>query len=388
MDKYKYCFLDTKYEGSNHLYLVVLADEYFWDIAYLITDLDGLKNMKNQYITDYSFDSEYLQCYNGLPSVPENEVVIRNKNTLLKITHNQSLFTLLCEGTKNKFLILADAAVESGLFSDGCCEFRKIQYSKSTMSCYCKMVTKSGIFNKMIVTVDKSPVLSPFYFATPRDYQFNNSSCKFIKDTEINGIAYNIWNTGILPLFEDDICLSKPLINKAVNMVERYSAAKVLIYNLVKKLAPYPNDTGKEWIGGSGSYSPRCYVRLKSTTKKFNADAKIEITDYVMKNINAMSLQQLHESLIKSQKFSNLQKFSGAYLASVLDAIKHSENMDIGIAINTLHSIEYSLMLTSMFTYRVCLHLLITKKHLVSYDEGYMIGGGGERDFTFVEEVF
>lgn len=386
MADYKYCFIDVRYRGDTSLYLLTLSDEVFFDTATLITDVEGLKDLEGKYTTDFKIDNDYLQCNSEIADVLQNDLVLKSKDRVIELENEDSIFTFFMEGVRNDFLILSDDAYSSGDFTDGYCKFSKIQFSKGTMSCYCKIVKDNKVFNKMLITVDCSNiVMNSFFFATPRDYDFSNSSCDFKKTMEFKGISYNVWEAKSLLVYENNVCLSYSMINKAVNMLERYRAVRATVNDIYSKFMPESDKM--EWVGGNNDYTPKYYVFLNSSGKKFTATARKDVLNFVMMSLEECNYQEFLQKLGKKKSFSALQRFVSAYVAKLMFYLQDNPDSFVTELTHILNKLDSSIMQISMYLYRVRLHTLVTKEHLVSTDCPIIIGGG-EQNFTIVEEVF
>lgn len=384
MSDYKYCFLEAKYDANPALYGVVLADDNFWKTAKSVVSHDELLSMSDKFITDFKQEDGYLKCSTDTPILELNSIVASQQGKERVTESSVSLFSLLYEGALNKFFIVD--SVDGDCITEGFTSFRKIQFSRSTMTCFARISNSEGVYNKLIVTTDKcNPELHSFSFITPRDYSFSNPYCGFEKVVLVNGKEYNLWSTRNIPVYENCVQMSAPLINKAVQTAERYRAAQAVINDL---LQIFVKKESKEtaWRGGNKSYESVYRVLFKSTGKKFNTAAKNEITDFINSRLAEQSINEI-KSEVMQRSFTPVQKFAGAYMLHVLSCINANPEEAVSTIVSTLNDINRTLFMSELYCYRVRLHTLTTKEHLTS-SEPPVLSGGGERDVTFVEEVF
>lgn len=402
LENASYCFLNATYynnEGEDVLAEVVAANEQFTDISlYRLTIKEFHELSKSlQCCKDFSLDDHYLRCNNYVTRIPLNNVIQGTKEVHLT-NEISSFYTILLTGIKNEFLLVDSEPefCEDGTFryeSRATVQFSSISFSKSTMSVYVPMFNKNGMYNKHLVTLEDGIFVSHnFNFLVPSDFNLSSdlNGCSFVRRVKIENKQYAMWKMHAFSVYDSNIILSAPLINKAMCIRERIRITKGLLndyVNNVYSVLNYPK-IQTPWVGGERSYESTLGVCFDSSIKSLSRKDKDDIIHMCGSEIipNSSNLKEAM-ALLRERKCQYTVSFASAYLLCVMDACRDDVLGIVESSALVRADLNKKLFYADLYLYRVRVASYITHKKLAMSGIPFL-SGGDETDYTFVKEGF
>lgn len=407
--KYKYCFIDTVYEGSGtmpSLYQLVLSDSLFRQLAYYKCSSQHLQEFYHDYVVnpehglvaDFVFEENFLKFNSGVRTVPSNNLLEESND--LEPVNSAGLFTLydlILRGVSQDFCILEDELAESDTIKylgDKVYPFSGIKFAKSTMTVYLAVVNNSTLYHNNLVVLDGGVLtFRPFYFTVPATAPaFQMYGCAFVRAIELNNKKYNLWHAEYLPLYDEDVSfsISKCLINKAICERERKSAA-LRVQKYYKESLFGVNATSKDtlkWTGGDTDRRSFYGVVFKSSISMLTEKECFSIVNTCLTEI-AEDCNDLKEAkaMLMKKDWTTTAKFAGMCLLSVMLSTEGNVVQQLAAVHDMQKFLEECILFADLYLYRVRANAYIKHLHLANGTDP-RIFGANEREYTLVEEGF
>lgn len=402
-----YCFLNNIYcdNAEPVLYELILSDEQFTRTSLFRVSLPELRQVytETKAIKDWYFDGDYLKCNSEIDEVPITDIIAETKGQLISCNSDESsFFEFLRVGESHGYLVVTGNVAKSQGDWDGAeiSPFRRIHFSASTMTSYVQIFSSEGLRNLMLVVINDGVLsMNEFYYAVPEEEVQSIVSDghvfpgQYVCHKRINGAEYRIYNSGMLPIYENSMILSKPLINRAMNCRMRADdvvhAAKRFISGFFSQL-----DTQSEeikWVGGTKDYRTKYGVYFKSARKpasRKSLDSLIQLcVRDIMPKCNSFTeaVQELDE-----QGLNTDGRFIAKMLVAGLFASRDNSGDSMLAGITLLQdTTERSVFYADLFLYQVRVYMYLTQYMFLGF--GYnsrVLAGGCETNSTIIEEVF
>lgn len=388
----RYCYLNAIYRDNseNKYYQFFIVDELFKDISILRTDKDGFDLMMSSDLKkNFKVDNGHLRCNSCrlLTVYPDIEATINKRIRIDK--KYKDLYSLLSYGEEHNFVILEDSC-ETGDVLYGYCytPFRNVMWSESTMSVYTRMVTESGIYNKMIIMMNESHELEfkVFRFAVPIDESgaFEKKfSMESIGNITINNNEYLMYDSGPMMIYDDSVYVSPCLVNKASVMQSKAKGLDKIFRKLIKELTDIKEVSGK-WIGKGNSYKSTFGVYYEADVPRTDSDMVISVVlnSLVKKGIRS---KDLLENEYNRNHLNSLEKLYANRIVGIILNSRNQEEIIDGLRLGC-ECYQRVAFWYGMYLYRVRSLLYYTKKNLcMNY---FMCSGSDEPYSTIINEVF
>ncbi|MEY8333069.1 hypothetical protein AALB53_08195 [Lachnospiraceae bacterium 47-T17] len=407
----KYCFLNSIYceSGMPVLYEMVLSDTYYMDVCIIRVGKDKLKDIYNNTdsVKDWCFEQGYLKCSTEIDEIPISDVVRDTEGMYLDcdVTTN-SFYQFLHMGEQNNYLVVSDTVVKSDGAWSGTevTPFYQIHFSMTTMSCYARIFSEDGLKNKMLVTMEDGVLkMHPFYFAVPENsldsiaQSITNWDKSCLDNKVINGESYRIFESGVLPIYENAMVLSKCLINKAMGARMRANDTVRGLKRFINSVFKALNDDKEEserritWIGGNTDYKSHYGVYFKSSYRPLsNNDLDSVIAMCVRDVINTSSNFQEARVKIENMKLAATTTYFMQVLAAGLLADGVDPDFPIAGVIKMKDINEKNLFYADLFLYKTRIYMYLTKSRFIGKGSfgSRTLFGGCEKDVTMIEEDF
>ena len=395
---YYFCFLDMHYISTaafDDLYELSLTSRHFDKTASVFVNKDKLKEFaESKLITDFRICDGYLQCNPHLPELTINSVIKECENEVLEdFTTGSTFYDLLQKGVENNFILIDNKLDElDNVIEWRITNFNRIQFSQSTMSIYAQIVSQQNeIKNKMIVTRDAGTlVMHPFLFAVPIDVDFDLAGCHFIKNQEIRGSMYRIYQAVDLAIFSKLSLVSKSTINKAMTLRTRYNAIIKILQDFKKDVWHRLNEEPTKeftWVGGTSSYSSEYGVIFKSSIKVPSADDREEFLEFIQRE--RIKNRTSHSDFLlkmKERGITGILENAGKIISIILE---QCENIDHALILlsSTINSLYDDLLYCDLYLFKIRSSLYLGRQRITTASNPFLFGGD-ETAYTIVKEGF
>lgn len=350
---------------------------------------------------DFGIEDAMLKCNPILRKVSVDEKTletIRSCDEMECTTtlEGGSLYKLLKFGLENNCLIVDDDK-KSWDNSYQVTFFRNIHFSSTTMTIYARMYNEQGLYNKMIVTMNKNDgrlVFHPFVVAAPDGVSLDFWCERLNQSVTFNNVKYELWKTEYLSL-GCVVPLANGAINQAAFYAVKYTDGVNICTDYLKSVTDRLDDSATVWSGGETSYAFNYGVYIKSSTttlsrktrsmllSKANTLADVNGTVKVTSNLAQVKFAS---ALINSIGVSGPINFGASVAAKIF---YNSENTAerIAIATSLLHQFATMVFYTKMYLYEVRAYSYLQRYSLVKSTAPQIVGGN-TKEFATITTFF
>ncbi len=294
-DNYNYCYMRsilTDIDNRTRGFCLIFCDNKFKQIGVLNTDVEGLKKIatNTELIKDFSIEDNYLKCDN-VSRMPITSEDLKTFGNLIDCSSYEKTFLDFLEfGNDNNFFIVDKSITELQDYTGvSFTSFRNIEFSQSTMTIYCKLISNDTIHNQMLVALNGQNLeITQFYFAVPISVKLPDwleTFCvKELHECTLNNMEFVLYEMQGMPIYISNMLKSSALINKAATLKVKYRNIIEVIKgfkSVLHTMLGYQGQESKlEWTGGSNSYKSAYGVYLKSSWPFFNKASVSKCVDW------------------------------------------------------------------------------------------------------------
>lgn len=396
---YDYCYMRsilTDIDNKTRGFCLIFCDNNFKEIGVLNTDVEGLKEIASdtRLIKDFSIEDNYLKCDN-VSRMPITSDDLKTFGNIIDCTSPEKTFLDFIDyGSKNNFFIVDESIVNLDSYTGtGLASFKSIEFSQSTMTAYCKLVTNNTIHNQMLVVMNGQNLeIAPFVFAVPSDTELpewlEEPCITKLHNCVLNNIEYVLYEMAGMPIYISNMLKSSALINKAAtlrvkyrNVIEVLKEFKTVLHTM---LGHTPIENKLEWSGGSNSYKSAYGVYLKSSLSLFNKASINKCVDwYVQLLENYITEPDEIMTKILTDSVNEMTKIAMTTIHSIMMSDSDIAQVLLNCE-NTISELQQKRLYCDIYLYKMRVFAYFKGTRLAS-GANPVLQGSDENAFTIVE---
>lgn len=388
--------LDSIYHcDGDKYYRIMEVDEKLLHVRTKLLSFDEMNALQNKEQCDFLIADGVLKCNSLIKTVQIDERYLRKMQDAAVESElaKNSLYSLLIQGVQNGYIILADDSEDGWGSGTGVIPFRSIQFSKTTMSVYVRVIDGAGVYNQMIIVPeDRTLKFRPFKFAIEAETAENVIGIEGCEDLSrkvvINGKEYCIWVAKMFNIYDRSVEFSPSVVNQSVHDSVVYQTSLKMINAFIRGVSN-EESLGYTWWGGDKSYSLRPGVYFKSSSAVPTEAELQEMQEIILENAAEGRAEveinkHVFEYLFKRKKFNRVGTYSTALLTKLVlsdgDAAQKLLN-----AFSTKRAVQEKIFWLGLYLYRIRSCAMLDQRTLCSVQS--CLVGGNTQEFTIVNTI-